>query len=428
MRRKLFLRSVMAAALPAGLLAGCSSGDPSAAPVSYVTAQNAAHIQVSAQVAQQAETGSESFGLSLLRKLGDGAGTGNMVFSPQTLVDLFAMILPGAKGATATQISDALGAAGLSPQTEAAALGRVDAAARSDGNQASNSLKVSSDIWSAKDVKLAQNYLATLAGAFGNGVHQTDFAGNPNGATQAIDDLVSQETDGYIKNLFSKGDIDASTRIVLTDAVYLNAAWADPFDPDKTEPSTFHAASGATQQASMMNKTSSFEYASGQGWQLVELPYAGGKLAMDILLPAEGSGTLKALRDSLSATQLNNMLAQMTPQQVTMSIPKFTTQYSPEDLPKTLSALGMSSLFSNADLTGMTSDGEPLYVSSVVEKAYIAVGEKGTVAAAAAGGVMASSAEAPAPVTFVADHPFLYMIRDVTTGQLLFAGQQSSAS
>ncbi|HWG28305.1 serpin family protein [Actinospica sp.] len=426
MRRKTILRTLLAAALPAGLLAGCSSGDGSA-PVAYVTAKNAADITVSSAALQQAETGSESFGLALLRQLGDGT-SGNMVFSPQTLVDLLAMILPGAKGQTASQLSDALGTAGLDARTAAGALGKIDASARADGNQNSNTLDESSDVWTDKTVKLAQSYLAALDGAFGAGVHQTDFQTNADGATQAIDDLVAQETHGYITNLFSKGSLDASTRVVLTDAVYLDASWADKFDPNKTMDNDFYSESGAARPVPMMSSQAGYDYASGKGWQLVELPYAGGKLAMDVVLPAKGTGNLKAFRDSLSAAQLNSMLSSMTKQPVQLSLPKFTTNFSPENLIQSLSALGLGDLFKDADLTGVTSDGEQLAVSQIVERAHIAVAENGTIAAAAAGGAMVTSAEAPKGVVFDADHPFLYLIRDLSTGQLLFAGQQTSGS
>ena len=373
MRRKIILRTLLAAALPAGLLAGCSSGDGSA-PVAYVTAQNAADITVSSAALQQAKMGSESFGLALLRQLGDGT-SGNMVFSPQTLVDLLAMILPGAKGETASQLSDALGTAGLDPRITAGALGKIDAGARADGNQNSNTLDESSDVWTDKTVKLAQSYLATLSGAFGVGVHQTDFQGNANGATQAIDDLVTHETHGYITNLFKKGSLDASTRVVLTDAVYLNATWADKFDPNETMDSAFYPESGAARQVPTMSSQAAYDYASGNGWQLVQLPYAGNKLAMDVLLPTKGTGNLKAFRDSLSAAQLNTMLNSMTEQTVQLKLPKFTTDFSPEHLMQTLSALGLGDLFNGADLTGVTSDGEQLDVSQVVEKAHIEVAE-----------------------------------------------------
>ena len=417
MRRGMLRSTLIVMALPTGLLAGCSSGGPSAAPVTYVTAQKAADITVSGAAYQQAAMGSEAFGLALLRKLGDGAAGGNVVFSPQTLVDLLAMILPGATGQTATQLSDALGDAGLTASSTAGALGKLDATARADANQDSNTLDESSDVWTASGLKLAQNYLATLDGAFGTGVHQTDFAGDPQGAAQAVDNL------GYIPQLFSPDAFDANTRLVLTDAVYLDASWASRFDPNETATSEFYPADGSPIQDSMMSQIGQFKYASGSGWQLIEMPYAGGKTAMDILLPAKGSGTLSALRDGLSATSLNSMLNSMTAQNVTLTVPKFTTSYSPDYLSRTLSALGLDRLFTNADLTGMTADHEPLAVNQVVEKAYVAVAENGTVAAAAAGAAVGASARVATGATFDADHPFLYLVRDVSTGQILFAGQ-----
>jgi serpin B len=418
MRRRTLVGTVAAA----GLLTGCSGGS-SAAPATYVTARYAATVAVDEAAYQQAETGSESFGLALLSELGDEAGSGdNVVFSPQTLVTLLAMLLPGATGQTATQLSDALGDAGLTASTTAGALGRLNATARADANQGSNTLDESGDVWTASGLKLAQDYLAALAGAFGTGVHQTDFASDPRGSAQAIDDLVSQQTHGYIPQLFAPSAFDASTRLVLTDAAYLDASWAARFSPDKTSAADFYLADGSTAKTPMMSQTGEFKYASGDGWQLVEMPYAGGRTAMDILLPAKGSRTLPTLRDGLSATSLNSMLSSMTEQRVTLTIPKFTASYSPADLMRTLTKLDLDRLFTNADLTGITADHEKLAVAQIVEKAYVAVGEQGTVAAAAAGGAVGTAAQAPG-TPFDADHPLLYLVRDVSTGQLLFTGQ-----
>ena len=429
MRRRLLISTLMAVALPAGLLAGCASGLPArpspaySPPITYLTAQSAADITVDDAAYQQAEMGSEAFSLALLGSLGDAAGTSSMVFSPQTLVDLLAMILPGARGKTATQLSNALGDAGLGASVTAGALGKQDAAVRADANQGSNTLDESSDVWTATGLKIAQNYLATLDGAFGTGVHQADFATDANGSTQAIDSLVSQETHGYIPQLFSADSIDSNTRLVLTDAVYLNATWAAQFAPSLTSSADFYPAAGSKTQVSMMSRTGDYEYASGSGWQLVEMPYSGDKMTMDILLPTAGSGTLSALRDGLSAASLNSMLASTTKQHVTLSIPRFTTDYSANDLIQILTRLGLGSLFTDTDLSGMTANHEQLAVAQIVEKAYVAVGEKGTVAAAAAGGGIAATAAQAPGIAFDADHPFLYLVRDVSTGQILFAGQ-----
>lgn len=432
MRRKSFIRVLLATALPAGMLAGCANGQPVPGPTEhgvFVQAANPLTIPVEPAQLAQAERGSEAFGLALLRKL--GANGSSMVYSPQTLVDLLGMLLPGAQGATRTALADALGLSGLDADTGAAALGRVDATARSDANQGSNTLDEASDVWAADGLTLQQGYLAALGGAFHTGVHQTDFQHDPanaEDAEDAVNALVSEETHGYIKQLFSKGSIDASTLLVLTDAVYLNANWAQAFDPDKTSDAPFYTDAGSPQQTSMMDNQDTYKYASGNGWQAVELPYTGGKLTMDVLLPSKGSGTLAALRNSLTLDSLNAMLAALTPERVDVQLPKFTTDSTAEGLKQDLAALGLSDLFSHADLSGMFSGGAQAYVSQVVEKAHIAVGEKGTVAAAAAGGAVGATAVQAVPLAFTADHPFLYLVRDLTTGQLLFAGQLTAPS
>ena len=415
----------MAVAVPAGMLAGCSSSGGPLGSTTYVQAAAAMRIPVDAAQLRQAEAGSEALSLSLLRQF--SSGNDNMIFSPQTIVDLFGMILPGASGQSATELSTALGAGGLGADTTAAALGKIDSSVRSDAQAGSNTFAESADVWGAKDLKFAQSYLAALDGAFNTGVHQADFVGDPDGARNAINNLVSQETHGYIPELFGQNSIGTTTRIVLTDAVYLDATWTEPFDPSNTSTGNFYPATGSTEQTSMMNQTAGFDYASGKGWQLAELPYTGGKLAMDVLLPAKGSGTLAALRNGLTVSSLTSMLGSMTRRQLDLAIPKFTTDYTPSALMQSLRTLGLGGLFDNFDLTGMTATGERLKVSEIVEKAHIAVSEHGTVAAAAAGagGVGAAEAE-PIAVPFIADHPFLYLIRDLSTGQILFAGQLAS--
>lgn len=427
-RRGLIVRTLWATALPAGLLAGCASGLPvsggSDSTGTFVQAADAKPIAITDAQLTRAEQGSEAFGLALLQKL--GADGKSMVYSPQTLVDLLGMLLPGAQGETRTALLKALGVTGTAADTAAAAFGKVDATGRADANQDSNTLDEASDLWAANGLKPTKQYLDALYGAFRTGVHQADFQHDPNSAQDAIDNLVAQETHGYIQQLFPKGSIDASTVMVLTDAVYLNASWENAFDPEKTSDEDFFPSAGTAQQTPMMDDGGTYAYAAGSGWQMVELPYKGGKLAMDVLLPSkgtEGADTLAALRNGLTADSLNAMLKALTPQRVEVRLPKFTTDSTADSLMQDLSALGLGGLFQHADLSGMFTGGDQAYISAVVEKAHIQVGEKGTVAAAAAGGAVGTSAAAPAPIAVTADHPFLYLVRDLSTGQLLFAGQ-----
>jgi serpin B len=288
---------------------------------------------------------------------------------------------------------------------------------------------MSSDVWAGKDTVPSQTYLAALDGAFGTGLHQVDFASDPSAARNAVNQLVDEETDGYIPDLFGPGAIDAQTRMVLTDALYLDAAWASPFDPSATNTSgTFTRADGSTESADLMEQGGAFGYAAGPGWQLAELPYQGGKLAMDVLLPASGPGTLAAVRARLTGASLAAMLAGLRPTTIQLALPRFTADSSLDSLKQVLERLGITDLFSAdaADLSGLTADRESLFVSAVAAKAHIAVGEKGTVAAAAAGAVVNATSGSASRLSFVADHPFIYLIRDLTTGQILFLGQESS--
>jgi serpin B len=422
------LAAGVAAALLSGFLAGCSgSGSGVPAGTSFVMAAHAAAIPVTDSERQRATQGASAFAVSLLREL--GAGDGDLTFSPQTLADLLAMLAPGARGQTAAQLTAALGAEGLTPDQLAAALGGDDAVARSDAKQGSITLRISSDVWAADTAKPSQTYLATIDGAFGAGLHQVSFAKDPDAARLAVNQFVDQETNGYIPELFAPGDIDVDTRMVLTDALYLDAAWASPFEPGETNTSgTFTRADGSTENAALMSQSGTFGYASGSGWQLAELPYQGGKLAMDVLLPDPGRGSLAELRGKLTGPGLASMLDTLRPTDMALTIPRFTADSSLGTLKQALVHLGVRDLFDPgaADLSGLTADHESLFVSAVEAKAHIAVGEKGTVAAAAAGVAIGASAGRVVGVTFTADHPFIYLIRDLTTGQILFLGQEGS--
>lgn len=428
-KKTMGLAAAASASLLAGCLAACSNSGSATVPAgtTFAVAAHAAPIPVTSAERDRATQGADAFALSLLREL--GSGDGDLTFSPQTLADLLAMLAPGARGQTAAQLTAVLGADGLTSDQLAAALGSEDAVARADAKQGSITLRESSDLWAAKSVKPSDSYLSTLGGAFGTGVHQVDFAANPGAARDAVNQLVSQETNGYIPELFSPGDIDSQTRMVLTDAVYLDAAWASPFDPAATNSSgTFTRADGSTESAALMSRTGTFRYASGSDWQLAELPYQGGRLAMDVLLPAAGRGSLDSVRARLTGVSLTSMLGSLRTTSLQLTLPRFTTDSSLDTLVKVLKRLGVTDLFdpSAADLSGVTANKERLFVSAMVAKAHIAVGEKGTVAAAAAGAAEASSGRMAPNVSFTADHPFLYLVRDLTTGRILFLGQEGS--
>jgi serpin B len=419
----------------AALASGCSSAQPmqtvamvTAAPTGTPAADPAAQAQV--------VNGLDGFGLALFRQL--GTGNGNLVLSPQSLAQVLTMLLPGARGTSAGELESVLGYTGLTPDQAAYALGAQDQATRQRAIAGSDTLTEADDIWAQKGMTLQTPYLQTLSGAFATGVRRPDFKADPAAAADAINQQVSQETNGLIPQLFDPNSFRADTDLVLTDATYFKAPWSASFDPSQTSSATFTTATGPTVSAAMMNQSTEFGYAAGSGWKAVQLPYNGGQLAMDVVLPDSAApGSLAALRNGMTDQSLTAMSDAFKLAQVQLSLPKFTVDTSESGLVSALRQVGLKTLFTgSADLSGLFAPQtsgqptEPQYVQAVVQKAHIEVSEAGTTASAGSGAeVGAGAAAVPAPqVVFNADHPFVYLIRDVISGQVLFLGQVADPS
>ena len=214
--------------------------------------------------------------------------------------------------------------------------------------------------------------------------------------------------------------IDSLTRLVLTNAIYFNAAWAFPFSDDLTSDGVFHLINGDEVTVPMMRQSESFGYAEGDNYQAIELPYDGNELSMVILLPA--SGEFSAFESSLDLAKLQEIIDDIHYRQVALTMPKFEFESS-LDLKSTLSDMGMPLAFlSGADFSGMTGNRE-LSITDVVHKAFISVDESGTEAAAATAVIVGLTAIPEEPVTVNIDRPFVFMIRDISTGTVLFLGR-----
>lgn len=417
---------LLAAGLAVGpALAGCGStagGGP--AVVRASTSGSRAAVDPG-QVAAVA-AGTSAFGLDLLHALTatpDGAGR-NVVVSPAGLAGVLGMLLPGARGATAEELAKALHT-GLDPRQYALAVGAPDSGSRAGGDQVV--LRRSDALWTQQGLAVAPEYLDTLAAAFDTGVHPVDFARDQAGARGSINAAVEKATEGRIKELFGPRQITADTRLALTDALYLKAAWASGFKPANTSERPFHRLDGSTPSVSTMSRTGTLRYAEGSGgivgepWQAVELPYAGGGLAMDLIVPAQGG--YAAFSKGLDQAQLDRILGGLDERSVDLTLPRFHFDTA-NDLVPALRSLGVKAAFDAPDFTGITGK-EPLGLGAVVQKATVEVDEDGTVAAAGSGAgvvVMAAPA-APESVQLHIDRPFLFLIRDTADGRPLFLGQ-----
>jgi serpin B len=349
----------------------------------------------------------------------------NLFYSPYSISVALALAYAGARGETAQQMADAMHYT-LSQERLHAAFNALDQALASRGEGAMGKdgqafqLHVANAIWGQQDYSFLDAYLDVLALNYGAGLRLVDFVKAPEEARVTINDWVSEQTENKIDDLIPAGAIDALTRLVLTNAIYFNAAWAKPFDEKQTEDGSFRLLDGSQVTVPMMKQVESLGYAMGKGYQAVELPYDGNELSMVILVPDEGQ--FGAFEDALDAGRLEAIVQDLRYVQVALSMPKFEIESS-LSLADALTAMGMPDAFSgNADFSGMTGNHD-LTISDVVHKAFVSVDESGTEAAAATAVIMKLTAMPAEPLTVTIDRPFIFAIRDIQTGSLLFVGR-----
>jgi serpin B len=370
--------------------------------------------------------GNNAFAFALYDAL--RGGPGNLVFSPYGISSALAMAYAGARGQTETQMSGTLDftlpQARLHPAFDALDLALASRTQISSSFQ----LTVTNSLWGQTGHPFLESFLDVLKQDYGAGLQPVDFQAAPEQARQAINAWIADNTRGKITDLIPDGAVSAATRLVLADALYFKGAWADPFERDETANGAYHLLDGSQVSVPMMEQKAFFNYAEGPGYRAVELPYSGGDVSMVVLLPP--AGQLDTFEKSLSADRLADMLQGFASTQVDLTLPKFKYG-STFALGKTLGALGMPDAFdpSAADFSGMDGQAHDLFIGEVEHEALVAVDEEGTEAAAATA-VLMPGAIAPAPVEkiFKADHPFVYLIRDVNTGTILFLGRVEDPS
>ncbi len=345
---------------------------------------------------------------------------GNLFYSPYSVSLALAMAYAGARGETETEMAQALHftlpQARLHPAFNALDLGLASAT----DDEGAFHLSIANGVWGQQGFDLQPEYLDVLALNYGAGLRLVDFVdpAQREQARQAMNAWVSAATEGRIEDLFPEGLLNEATRLVLANVIYFKADWQTPFTADATVPAPFTLLDGSQVQAPTMTRRASTGYAAGDRYEALELYYQGGRASMVILLPA--AGQFEAFEATLDADLLDTITSQLQPTDLQIYLPRF--EYAANlNLGEILAGLGMPSAFdpNTADFSGM--DGRrDLYLTSVVHKAFVAVDEKGTEAAAATG-VVAGATSMPAVVTV--DRPFVYLIRDRETGTVLFMGR-----
>ena len=349
---------------------------------------------------------------------------GNVFFSPYSISTALAMTYEGAKGQTADEMRTVFHFPADQADMRAGYLG-VYSKINAEGKN--YTLKTANALWAQNDFHFEQSYFDTVGQYYGGHVTNLDFRGDTENSRLTINSWVENQTNNRIKDLIPAGVIAPDTRLVLTNAIYFKGKWKYEFNSTLTEKRDFHIDPSNTVQADMMSMANhEFKYMEDENAQVIELPYSGDEVSMLVILPKNND--INGVESSISYEKINGWKANLHTEEVQqLYLPKFkfeTKYFMAQDL----ADMGMPTAFTDdADFSGMTGKRD-LAISAVIHQAFVEVNEEGTEAAAATAVVIRETSmpgPGPEPIIFNADHPFIFVIQDRETGNILFMGRVS---
>jgi serpin B len=354
---------------------------------------------------------------------------GNIFFSPYSISSAIAMTYEGAKGKTAEEIQSVFHFPKDDSLRSESFLTINDQINKKDKKY---ELRTANALWAQKDFKFLDDYFNLISQYYGGNVTNLDFSNETEQSRLTINNWVEKQTNNKIKDLIPTGILNPLTRLVLTNAIYFKGFWLKQFDKKDTKEEDFRISPDNKIRVQMMHlagKEAHFYYAETDELQILELSYEGNELSMLILLPKEDD--LKAVEESLNSEKLSEWKSFLRGEEVNVYLPKFkfeTKYFMAQDL----KSMGMPTAFTlgidfggEADFSGMTGN-KRLNIDQVIHQAFVDVNEEGTEAAAATAVAMGVMACMPEPIKiFKADHPFIFLIQDKETGNILFVGRVS---
>jgi serpin B len=348
----------------------------------------------------------------------------NLFFSPYSISTALAMTYEGARGITAEEMQSVFHFPDDAELRRNAISQIADEINKGDKEY---KLSTANALWAQKDFAFNQDYLNVVENYYGGRATNLDFKADTEGSRLTINGWVEDQTNDKIKDLIPAGVLLPDTRLVLTNAIYFKGEWVKQFDKSATKERDFKITPNNKVPVPMMRHTgheSRFNYSETEDLQILELPYSGDDISMLIILPKDDLGSIEG---SLTIQQLSEWRENLTEQRVDIFVPRFTFE-TKTFMKKTLSEMGMPTAFSNrANFTGMEDKpNKDLKIDKVIHQAFVDVNEEGTEAAAATAVSMIDTvSEPPPPTTFMADHPFIFMIQQKQTGNILFMGRVS---
>jgi serpin B len=353
---------------------------------------------------------------------------GNLMFSPYSISSALAMTYEGAKGQTAEEMQRVLHLPGDSVVRRSEYSGIYDWL-----NKANKPYKLSTAnaLWAQKDYPFESDFFGIVEKYYGGKVTNLDFRSDTENSRKTINKWVEDKTYERIQDLIPEGFLTPTTRLVLTNALYFNASWLSQFEAGETDDQDFKTASGTSVKARMMHMTAYYNYSETGALQILEKPYLGDDISMLIILPKNNN--IGSLENAISTANLAGWKKNMKLEYVKLSLPKYKYE-NKYFMAKDLKEMGMPTAFSRqADFSRM-SEAEELYIDDVIHQTFIEVSETGTEAAAATAVVMRPTGASPGirippiPKIFNADHPFIFVIQERESGNILFMGRVTDPS
>ncbi len=353
----------------------------------------------------------------------------NLFFSPASIHLALLMTREGARGETLGQFNDVLALYSDEGEDIDIDFARSAAALIEHLNSIGSSnedveLAIANSLWGQEGYQWRNEFLTSLADNFDAPLEQVDYITNFEGAQEAINAWTAEHTNDRIQNIIPDGMLNSMTRLVLVNAIYFRSPWLHTFETHATSTGEFNVSADETMDVEMMYQEEYLRTAQFDGVAVLEMPYADMNLAMYIVLPDVDSN-LAATRAWLGEGHLDGAMADLQRSYVALRMPKFriTSEFG---LNEVLQNMGLTDAFGeNADFTGMsdTAIEDGLHISDVRHKAFVDVNEDGTEAAAATVIGMVATSMPPQPTAFTVDRPFMFVIRENTTGDILFVGQ-----
>lgn len=347
---------------------------------------------------------------------------GNIFFSPFSVSTALAMTYEGAKGKTAEEMQAVLH---LPVDKQKIRSDFVSIYGEINKENKAYMLTNANVLWVQKDYPFISNYYSTVDTYYKGKVTNLDFKTETEKSRVTINNWVENQTYNKIRNIIPPGILTSDTRLVLTNAIYFKANWSNQFDPQNTRDVKFYVNSNVSVNSKMMHQLSYFNYIETSNLQILEMEYLGNDLSMLVILPRENN--LNQIENIFNKENLTEWKKYMTGKEVEVTFPKFKfeTKYF---MANDLAEMGMPAAFKfpDADFTGMSPTGE-LYIGEVIHQTFVEVTEYGTEASAATVEIMPGAIPEP-PKIFNADHPFIFLIQQKSTGNILFIGRLTDPS